>query len=202
MSYVKSETFFKLDSMKESHAQKKIRRVHIHSWLYKYMLTVANFTVSGDMIVRGTILIPTDAHKHKETSQLYFMPAPGKVELSILTRQSDINKIYQLIRYYKHRFYQDMISYTAARHNILPAKTALREFLNKKEIYESEYSMEAAYKKWQRSDEYRELQGSSIFSGQGKLSLEKYNKVRPLLKKQHELNEKIQNELNQQQLYG
>jgi hypothetical protein len=201
MSYDINVAINTFDRMKRNH--KKIRKVYIHTWLFKYLKARAPFTAAGELIVRGTILIPTDAHKHNEAPHNYFFSdITKKAELRVLARQADISKLYQLMRYYRKRFYQELIDYAAARHNILPAQTALRDFLRNLDIYESDYSTEAAYKKWQRSQEYAQLQGSSIFSGQGKLSLEKYNKIRPLLKLQHEITEKIKDELNIKRLYG
>lgn len=176
--------------MKHRYPQKKLSIVWIDTWLSKYIRTVADFTPENELIVKGSILIPTDTDRKKSRPVQYFQKAQGKSRLKILTRQSDLNKLYGLMRLYRQWFYRDMIQYAAARHGIMFVQTALREFLRKKEIYESDYSTEAAYKKWQRSKEYEELKGTSIFDGQANLEL--YHKVKAIL----------ENERNQQQLHG
>ena len=158
----------------------KLTTVYINVWLYKYLKSTQGFTAQNELHIKGTILIPSMTERHSERIHNYFYDKKNqKQELRILSRQQRLDRLYGLMRHFTQSFYRDMIQYAVARHNIIPHQTALREFLRKMEIYESEYSTEAAYKKWQRSEEYQELKGTSIYSGDQ--SIKTWNKIKSLI---------------------
>lgn len=158
----------------------KLTTVWIQVWLYKYIKATQEFTDQNELHLKGTILIPAITQRSTERIHNYFFEKRNqKQKLVIFARQQRLDRLYALMRHFTQCFYRDMIQYTAARNNIIPHQTALREFLRKMEIYESEYSTEAAYKKWQRSEEYQKLKGTSIYSGSD--SINTWNKIKSMI---------------------
>lgn len=77
-----------------------------------------------------------------------------------LTIDSRLYKLYYFIQYLDDRFAEKMCDYVQVRALpplSMPATVAIRNFLALYDITESDYAMETAYKRWQRSLQYQQL---------------------------------------------
>lgn len=82
---------------------------------------------------------------------------PGFEMVPVLTVDSRLYKLYVLVNWIDDSFSEKMLNYVEIR--VLPPilqdiRPTIREFLALYEIYESDYSQNTAYKKWQRSKQY------------------------------------------------
>ncbi len=139
---------------------RKLQSIWVDPHLYKYILAKGKFSDQGEWLVKGRILLPPQPDQYYH--DVYFSRTEGKCQLTVLSRYSKPNQMYGLVRYYKNLFFDEMISYVVARHDAdgQPTTTvwsALVAFLRQYDIYESDYSMDNAYKYWQRSREYDEM---------------------------------------------
>ncbi len=93
----------------------------------------------------------------KWSKAFWRQPHADKIWLDVETVDTNLEKLWLLKNQLEDDFYNRMIGYAAARYGIMDSWGAIKQFLDQYGITESDYSMDSAYKRWQRSKTYKNL---------------------------------------------
>jgi len=121
------------------------------------------YEFKNDVLILSNTRLLRPHTLHPEKYRDYFIRQAYEKDMVLIpcvTIDSRLYKLYAFIQHVDDRFGEKMCDYIQIRVQQpiqMPAKTALREFLALYNIYESEYGSDTAYKRWQRSTQYKNL---------------------------------------------
>jgi hypothetical protein len=130
--------------------------------LVKFIKHEMDWDDEGNLILTGKRLLRPARISAKEARH-YFKNMAKNDQMQLvpaLTVDSRLYKIYAFTKYVDSLFQEKMMNYVLIR-ALAPIyadiRPTIREYLALYEIYESEYSQNTAYKRWQRSKQYIHL---------------------------------------------
>jgi hypothetical protein len=129
--------------------------------LYKFVLREMEIKDGCLILSNKRLLRP--ATLNPEQYRDYFQRKAYDEDLKmipVLTVDSRLYKLYAFVQYVDERFSEKMCDYIQLRALPpinQPAKAALRAFMDLYQICESDYGSDSAYKRWQRSIQYKNL---------------------------------------------
>lgn len=138
---------------------KKRVQILVKAHIAKFLAPELNVNGEIELAKCISFLKTNNGHSHYS----YFERKDGKVPLNVLMHRPSVRNMYALVRKWENDFKLRMhIMVEAYRSTGLPCMEAIRLFLAQYNISEEEYSIETAYKSWQRYKKEKDLNVRTI----------------------------------------
>lgn len=137
---------------------KKINHIPLPLYLLKFIKIEfsMSFNESGELDLKRRMI--TSMVNDYKTANNYFQDAPEDWPmLHVLSHTSRNDYLYAFVSATKKRFIDGLVDFIFVRDGIISHSAAVREYMEKYQIYESDYSFSNMYKNWQRSAKYAYL---------------------------------------------
>lgn len=126
---------------------KKQVSIYVHPHIYKVLRRDYNYD--------DVLIIPKRFHIYMHTNTVhprkYLVPDEDLREIKIEGPDMNYRKAYAIIKSIEAQFREKMNSYVLGQVTAgEPARTAVRDYLEKYDILDEEFKVDSAYKDWQR----------------------------------------------------